>query len=191
MNYKYILSVVLLAVVYTNNVFAGEYFGFKLGLQNISQITTQLKKSGASFEPDYGYKGYSNDLRVFKIISLDKFSKYGSLKDAWLSFSPDKKLYKITVTWSDPGKTFKLLHDALVSKYKRPEESGTGFVRTYKFKDGDVDFKLVRNTFGFGSRQTTNLEYIFKPALSKVKEMKARIEEDIKNKNAKKASTDL
>lgn len=171
--------------------FGAEYLGLNLGSQTLEQVNEQLKKVGANYEDDYGYKGYGNYLPVFKIKNYDKFAKYGSLREGWLHFSPDKKLYLIQATWSDTGETFKLLKDALDTKYGRSNQSGFGFEQNYTYRDKDVEIKLTRNTFGFGPDQSTSLQYTYTPALKEVEKMKTSIENDIRLKNAKKASGDL
>ncbi|KHL69942.1 hypothetical protein SF06_10320 [Pseudomonas flexibilis] len=66
-----------------------------------------------------------------------------------------------------------------------------GFQQDYKYRDGNVDIVLNRNTFGFGNQQSTSLSYTFTPALQEVRKMKELIEDDIRQKNAKKAASDL
>lgn len=171
--------------------FGAEYLGLNLGSQTLDQVKEQLKKAGARFEDNYGYKGYGNDLPSFKIKYYDKFAKYGSLREGWLNFGPDRKLYQIQATWSDAGETFKLLKDALDTKYGRGNQSGFGFEQHYTYRGKEVEIKLTRNTFGFGSEQSTSLQYTYTPALNAVEKMKSLIEDDIRKKNAKKASGDL
>jgi hypothetical protein len=170
---------------------AAEYLGLDLGVQTLPQVTKVLKDSGGRYEDDYGYKGYANDLPSVKVNYFDRFSKYGSVKDAWLNFSPDKKLYKISVTWSDSGETFKTFKDALDTKYGNGRQSGRGFQQDYTYRDGNVEIVLNRNTFGFGSDQSTSLNYTYTPALGEVDKMKALIEDHIRKENAKKAGSDL
>ena len=170
---------------------AGEYLGLGLGEQTIDQVKSSLKSAGARFDDNYGYKGYGSDLPIIKVSYYEKFNKFGSVREAWLSFSPDKKLYDISVTWQDAGETFKTLKDALDTKYGAASPQGMGFQQDYKYRDGNVEIVLNRNTFGFGNRQSTSLNYTFTPALAEVRKMKNLIEEDIKKKNAKKAASDL
>lgn len=170
---------------------AGEYLGLGLGEQTIDQVKSSLKSAGGGFDDNYGYKGYGSDLPIIKVSYYEKFNKFGSVREAWLSFSPDKKLYDISVTWQDAGETFKTLKDALDTKYGAASPQGVGFQQDYKYRDGNVEIVLNRNTFGFGNRQSTSLNYTFTPALAEVRKMKNLIEEDIKKKNAKKAASDL
>lgn len=170
---------------------AAEYLGLGLGSQTHEQVLSQLKTSGARFEADYGYKGYGDELPSIKVRSFERFSKFGSVKEAWLSFDPDKILYRIDVIWSDAGDTFKTLRDALDSKYGAATPSGMGFHQNFRYKDGPVSIILNRNTFGFGSDQTTSLTYEFTPKLRAVEDMKSRIDEDIKRRNAEQAAPDL
>ncbi|MBD3792031.1 MAG: hypothetical protein IE918_07805 [Campylobacterales bacterium] len=172
------------------NLYAGEYLGLGLGEMSTDQVKEYFKKSGSRFSDNYGYKGYS-DLPVMKVDYYEKFNKYGQVHEAWLSFSPDKKLYEISVTWRDAGETFKTMKDALDTKYGSASARGMGFNQSYEYRDGKVEITLGRNTFGFGSEQKTSLTYVFTPALAEVNKMKNIIEEDIKKKNAKKAASDL
>lgn len=184
-----IFSVILVITSYSNS-YASEYLGFELGKQTLKQIKTKLKSNNAHFNDQYGYKGY-DDLTMIKVEHYEKFNKFGNVKKAWLHFSPDKKLYKISVEWGDSGKTFKVLKDALDTKYGSIKSVKNGFKRAYLYRDKKVDIILERNTFGFGSDQKTKLIYEYLPALYEVKRAKNLIENDIKKKNAKKASADL
>lgn len=170
---------------------AGEYFGFNPGQQSRAEVVTLLQEQNASFDTNYGYRGYSKDLPVIKVEHYPTFSKFGSVKEAWLSFTPDKVLYDIDVTWADGGETFKTIKDALDTKYGSPQISGSGFRRQFRYRDNQVKITLTRNTFGFGSDQSTSLRYVYQPAVAAVKAMKERIEKDIKQKNAQKAAADL
>lgn len=173
------------------NAYANSYLGFNLGQQNQDETITHLSQSKANFEDNYGYRGYGNDLPIIKINNYEKFSKYGSTREAWLYFSPTKTLYQISVTWSDQGNTFKTFKDALDIKYGHSENKGRGFNKTYSYRDGDVKIVLTRNTFGFGNQQSTSLDYTHTPSLEQVSEMKQLIEEDIRKKNVEKAGSDL
>jgi hypothetical protein len=184
-------SIILLLLLLAGVANASEYLGLGLGEQTIEQVKSALKAAGAHFDDNYGYKGYSNDLPVIKVFYYEKFNKYGTVKEAWLMFAPDKKLYSISVTWQDAGETFKVLKDGLDTKYGEASPLGMGFERNYKYRDGNVEIVLNRNTFGFGSDQLTSLSYTFIPALAEVDMMKDRIEKDIKKRNAKKAASDL
>jgi len=183
-------SVILACLLFITGVAnASEYLGLGLGQQSIDQVIAFLKKSGAQFDDNYGYRGYSKNLRVIKVSHYKKFNKFGSVKSAWLSFSPDKKLYDISVTWQDEGETFKILKDALDTKYGTASAQGMGFQHDYNYRDNNVEITLNRNTFGF--QKSTSLTYTYTPALAEVRKMKNLIEEDIKKKNAKKAASDL
>ena len=95
------------------------------------------------------------------------------------------------VKYNDSGETFKVLKDALDTKYGRANQQGMGFEAEYKYRDGKTDIYLIRNTFGFGNDQKTTLTYVWTPFTGEVNKMKAAIEDDIKKKNAKKAASDL
>jgi len=186
-----ILMIGSVLVISNSIVSAKEYFGLKLGEMTAEQVKFYLKKTGGSYEGNYGYRGYGNDLPLIKVTYYEKFNKFGSVKSAWLSFTPDQKLYEISVKWSDSGKIFKIMKDALNSKYGNFLRSGSGFNQSYKYKDGKVAITLDRNTFGFGDRQKTSLTYLHTPDLPEVNKMKSLVEQDIKKKNAKKAASDL
>lgn len=169
---------------------AVEYLGLDIGKQTLEQAKSQLTAAGAEFEDDYGYKGHS-ELTFVKVTQFDRFNKFGALQEGWLRFSPKGVLYEIIVTYADSGETFKVLKDALDSKYGRPQVNGRGFNQSYSYRDGKVDITLERNTFGFGSDQKTSLLYTFTPLQGEVKKMQAQIEDEIRKKNAKKAGSDL
>ncbi len=168
---------------------AKEYLGLNLGEEG-KKVHAKLKSSSASFNMGYGYKG-QRVLSMTKINVYQRFSKYGRLKKGWLYFSPEYKLYRISVIWRDAGDTYKMLKDALDSKYGHANKMGGGFRSTYHYRDGMVSIKLTRNTFGFGDEQTTSLEYIYTPVLQEVSRARRAIEKRIKQNNAKKAAGDL
>ena len=185
------LTLGAIALIFASISSANEYLGLGLGEQSKDQVMAALKEAGGTFDDKYGYKGYASDLPMVKVSYYEKFNKFGSLKNAWLSFTPKNKLYDISVTWSDAGSTFKTLKDALDSKYGNPKKHGRGFKKNYNYRDGNVEIVLNRNEFGFGNRQSTSLTYTDTTALSEVKNMKNRIEDHIKKKNAQKAASDL
>ncbi len=170
---------------------ATDYLGLDLGIATKDQIAKHFDASGSSFESDWGYKGYSNDLTLFKVLSYERFNKFGNVNEAWLEFSPKNILYRIMVKYNDSGETFKVLKDALDSKYGQSNRQGGGFESQYKYRDGKAAVILIRNTFGFNADQKTTLIYEWTPFNGEVNKMKATIEEDIKKKNAKKAASDL
>lgn len=170
---------------------AADYLGLDLGVATQDKVVQQLKTSKASFEDDYGYRGYAGDLPMIKILGYERFSKFGSVNSAWLAFSPKKVLYRITVTYNDAGDTFKMLKDALDTKYGAPRQEGAGFTREYSYRDGNTAISLVRNTFGFGNEQQTTLSYGWTPLTGEINKTKAAIEDDIRRKNASKAGKDL
>ena len=121
------------AVSLTVTVSAGaEYLGLDLGVASKDKVVQQLKAANASFEDDYGYKGYGSDLPMVKVQTYEKFNRLGSVKESWLEFSPKGILYRISVTYSDAGETFKMLKDALDTKYGRAQTSGGGFNAEFK-----------------------------------------------------------
>lgn len=170
---------------------AAEYLGLDLGVATKDKIVQQLKASNSPFDDSYGYKGYADDLASIKVLGYERFSKFGNVNSAWLQFSPNKVLYRISVTYNDAGETFKMLKDALDTKYGRPRQEGMGFNREYIYRDGKVGISLVRNTFGFGNEQQTTLMYDWTPFAGEISKMKAVIDEDIRRKNAATAGKDL
>lgn len=186
---KFVVAMCFIGAV--GSVHAADYLGLDLGVATKEKIAQQLKASGSPFEDDWGYRGYSNDLPSFKVLGYEKFNKFGNVNEAWLEFSPKGVLYRIIVKYNDSGETFKVLKDALDTKYGRANQRGMGFETEYKYRDGKTDIYLIRNTFGFGNDQKTTLIYTWTPFTSEVNKMKAAIEDDIKKKNAKKAASDL
>lgn len=186
---KFLIGLIFLGHI--GFVQAADYLGFDLGVATKDKIAQQLNISNSSFEDNYGYQGYLDKLPSFKILRYEKFSKFGNVNEAWLDFSPKGVLYKILVTYNDSGETFKLLKDALDTKYGKVNQQGFGFRSEYKYRYGKVEIILIRDTFGFGNEQKTTLTYIWTPLISEVNKMKELIENDIKNKNAKKAASDL
>ena len=166
------------------------YFGFKLGDTTFSSAKQKLGQANAAFNPDLAYKGYG-DLPVIKVTSHGRFGKYGNLNAALLRFTPDDKLYKLSIEWGDSGETYKTLQDALERKYGSGEGGGRGFSSSHTYRDGPVKVTLKRNSFGFGDDQETTLVYYYTPAKEAVADMKQRIEEAIERKNAQKAAGDL
>jgi len=186
---KQFLAVVFAGLCASAN--AAEYLGFDLGVLTVENAKKQLQSVNAPFEDTWGYKGYTKDLPSIKVLGYEKFNKYGNVREAWLDFSPKGLLYKIIVQYSDAGETFKLLKDALDTKYGRAAQNGAGFETEYKYRDGKAEIFLNRNTFGFGGDQKTTLVYVWPALAGEVKQMQAQIEADIKKKNAKKAGADL
>ena len=186
---KFIISISLLSPL--SSAFANVYLGLDLGVATNDDVIKLLKEKDAGFDSGYGYKGYSKNLPSIKVTSFDVFEKYGDLNESWLAFAPDNKLYSIYVSWNDSGKTFTLLKDTLDSKYGKPDVSGGGFEVKYRYTSGDIEVDLVRNTFGFNNDQKTSIEYIYEPELYSVIEMKANIDKEIKDNNARKASSDF
>lgn len=184
-------SIFTFSVFFTNIAETAEYLGLNLGDGTLDDVKKHLQSSGASFDASYGYKGYGNDLPSVKVMSYSRFDKFGRTKDAWLNFSPDKKLYRISVTWPDSGDIHKTFKDALDTKYGQAHTNFHGFNQSDEYRDGEVEITLERDTFGFGNDQKTSLIYVYTPALQEVNKMQALIEDDIRKKNAAKVASDL
>lgn len=180
-----------LFLLFSPCAFAADYLGLGLGDDSHEQVVAKLKGASARYSTDYGYKGYGGDLPVIKVESFDRFNKFGPVQEAWLNFGPDKKLFEISVVWSDTGDLFKTMKDALDIKYGAAREQGRGFRQSYSYRNGSTDITLNRNRSGFGSGQSTSIKYVFTPALPKVSEVRGLIEEDIRKKNAAKVGDDL
>lgn len=170
---------------------ARDYFGLSLNDTSKAQAIEVLKARKAVFEADYGYKGYGKDLPSIKINADTRMGQYGQLEEAWLNFTPDKRLYKISITWADAGKTYRDLRDILDQKYGLDGNAGQGFVKRRNYRDGKVSISLIRNTFGFGDDQRTTLVYDYKPARAEVQAMKQRIDQHIKRQKLKNAGDNL
>ncbi len=173
---------------------AKEYLGFSPGNQSLDEVVLTLKTAGAVFDQNYGYQGYVKNLPVIKVNSYKKFNRFGKVKEAWLWFTPDRKLYRITVTWGEGDKIFKLLKDALDTKYGQPTIPGgafqnMGFHKQFKYQDQDIEILLKLNEFGFEPDVT--LIYTYTPGTPAFENEKKRIEADIKLRNAQKAGSDL
>ena len=185
-----LVAITFVAMLYAQVSCAVEYLGLDIGKETLAQTKSQLTAASAQFNDNMGYKGYK-ELSMIKITQFDRFNKFGIVQEGWLSFSPKEVLYKISVTYADSGETFKVLKDALDSKYGHPQVNGDGFIQDYSYRDGKVNIILERNTFGFGADQKTTLLYTYTPLTDEVKKMQAQIEGEIRKKNAKKAGSDL
>lgn len=185
-----IFMAVAMVVMFSQAGHAGEYFGLKIGEINREETMNRLDEVKGSYEQNWGYRGY-RDLPMLKVNRYDNFDKIGRVNQAWLYFTPEEKLYQIEVEYADAGEVFKVVMDALNANYGRARQSRDGFVTVFHYSDGQVSIKLVRNSFGFGSDQTTTLVYTYEPAVAEVEKMKQIIEEDIRRKNAEKVGGDL
>ena len=193
MNRYHIRRLLWMALLTGSIAVAGSptYLGLTLNVDSTS-VEKLLKSRGSVYDTNYGYKGYSKDLPVFKITSDPIMGKHGQINEAWLQFTPaPHRLYLISATWADSGSTFNLLKDVLDQKYVRSGTEGRGFVKRYLYQDGDVAIRLTRNSFGFGKDQSTTLEYIYQPAVPDVENMKAKIDQTIKKKKLKSSGADL
>ena len=186
-----LIALILMATTPALSI-AGDYFGFKLGTATQSEVVELLKTDRARFDAGYSYKGVAADLLpVIKVSSFTRFSKLGNLREAWLHFDPAGNLYRISVTWNDPGDTFRAVRDGLSSKYPSNGHSGFGFNSNYRYRDGTTRIVLERSTFGFGNDQTTCLTYVHAPSEGAVKKAKGRVDQKIRAENAKRTGGDL
>lgn len=194
LNNKYHIRRALWGLLLTGSLaWAGgpQYFGFTINVNSKEDVINTLKARHAVFNDQYGYKGYSQDLPVIKVMNDPLLSSQGEIDEAFLEFTPDKKLYRIAVTWRDAGKTYTVIKDVFDGKYQLQKNSGQGFVKKHIYKNGDTKIILTRNAFGFGSNQKTSVEYLHLPALPEVEKMKQRIDTHIKNKNVKEKGANL
>lgn len=185
---KTVLALCLFVSSYA--VQATEYLGFDLGVASKAKVVEQLKSAGAQFETDWSYRGYA-ELPMVKVLSHQRFAKFGALNHAWLLFAQGGELYALTAEYADEGATFKMFKDALDSKYGKPRQSGFGFQTTFHYRDGKAEITLTRDTFGFGAEQKTSIRYAWAPLAAQVQRTRDAIEADIRAKNAKKAGSDL
>lgn len=187
LNKYYIRKATWMLLLTASIAWAGgpEYLGLTLNINTKSEVEKKLNQRNAVFNSNYGYRGYSNDLPVIKLISDPLLNKQGDTKEAWLYFSPDKKLYKMSVTWRDPGDTYSVIKDVFDAKYQLQKNAGRGFVRKHVYQDKNTEIVLTRNSFGFGNDQLTSVDYIYIPKVDEVKKMKSRIDVHIKAKNVK------
>ena len=191
---KYHIRRALWAILLTSSLaIAGgpEYLGLTLNVNTQSDVEKLLKSRHSVFKSNYGYRGYSSDLHSIKIIRDPLLNKHGEIVDAWLNFGPDKKLYKISVTWRDAGETYTIVKDVFDSKYQLQKNTNRGFVKKHIYQNKDTEIILTRNNFGFGADQKTSVEYIYLPAVAEVDLMKAKIDAHIKSKNIKNKGINL
>ena len=185
---KYYIRRSLWAILLTTSVaLAGgpEYFGLTINVNSKSDVIKTLKSRNATYNDNYGYKGYSKTLAVIKVINDPLLNTHGVIKDAWLEFTPDDKLYRINVDWRDAGKTYLIIKDVFDDKYQHQQNTSRGFVTKHIYHNGDTRITLTRNAFGFRDRQITSVEYLYTPAMKDVDAMKRKINSDIKQKNIK------
>lgn len=170
-------------------VFAGEpkYLGLTLNINTKADVEKTLKARHSVYSSNYGYRGYSNDLPIIKVKSDPLFNKQGDVSEAWLYFDPDKKLYKISVTWRDAGETYTIVKDVFDAKYQLQRNTERGFVKKHIYKNNDTEIILTRNNFGFGANKKTSVEYTYLPAIASVRSMKAQVDAHIKAKNINQA----
>lgn len=191
---RYHIRRALWAVLLTSSLaIAGgpEYLGLTLNVNTQSDVEKALKSRHSVYKANYGYRGYSNDLPSIKVIRDPLLNKHGEIADAWLNFGPDKKLYKISVTWQDSGSTYTIVKDIFDSKYQLQKNSNRGFVKKHVYQNKDTEIILTRNNFGFGANQKTSVEYIYLPAVAEVDVMKAKIDAHIRAKNIKNNGVNL
>ena len=191
---KYHIRRALWGILLTSSIaFAGgpEYLGLTLNLNTQTDVLNKLKARNAIFENKYGYRGYSSDLAVIKVIRDPIINTHGEIDEAWLYFTPKKKLYKIMVSWRDEGKTYTIVKDIFDSKYQLQNNTTRGFLTKRFYKDNDTKIILTRNSFGFGANKKTAVEYIFEPAITEVEKMREKIDAHIKSKNVKTKGVDL
>lgn len=170
---------------------APEHLGFALHINSYEDVVKKLKARNAVFSDQYGYRGYANDLPVIKVMSDNLMNVHGEIDSAWLNFTPNHKLYLISVTWKDEGKTYTIIKDVFDQKYQLQNNTGRGFVTKHIYKNGDTKITLIRNTFGFGLNQKTSIEYLHLPSVSEVETMKQEIDAHIKKKNMKQKGVNL
>ena len=122
---------------------AAEYFGMELAKDSLSSVKSKLKRDGAIYNTNLGYRGDSR-LPSIKVSTYDRLEQYGKLKYAWLFFNPKGLLYRLEVVWFDAGQGHEMLRDALDIKYEYQDNSGTGFTRVRRYRDKVVLIELHR-----------------------------------------------
>lgn len=171
-----------------------KYLGFSPGAQSWDEVVSVLKTAHAFYETDYGYQGYSKILPMIKVKSYKKFSTFGLVKESWLEFTPDKKLYRILVTWGNKDENFKTLKDALDIKYGEPKTGKRGFREEYQYAnpgDHGVAILLEHDTSGLFDLPWFALAYTYTPGTQAYLDARKRVDADIKQKNAQKVGSDL
>ena len=192
-NKYHIRRAIWLIVLTSTSLLAGNnqvYLGLTIG-DDKKTIKETLQKRNASFADNYGYKGYGKELPIIKVERDPLMSKHGQVKEGWLHFTPDGKLYMISVTWRDAGETYAIIKDVMDQKYGRGNVIVNGFKKTHTYSNGPVEIALHRNNFGFGNAQTTKLSYTHTPSLPSVRKMEVRIDEHIRQKRLKESGSNL
>ena len=192
-NKYHIRRAIWLIVLTSTSLLAGDshiYLGLSMG-DDKKTVKETLQKRHAFFDENYGYKGYGRDLPMMKVERDSLMTKHGQVKEGWLHFTPEGKLYLISVTWRDAGETYNTIRDVMEQKYGQGTVLQMGFKTKHTYQNGIVEIELLRNAFGFGNAQTTRLSYTYTLALPAVREMERRIDADIKQKRLKNSGTDL
>lgn len=182
------------AVANENRVKVKKYLGFSPGAQSWDEVVSTLKTAHAVYKATYSYQGYTKVLPVIKVNSYEKFSKFGLVKESFLFFTPDRKLYRILVTWGNTDETFKILKDALDVKYGQPKIGKMGAREKYRYAnhgDHEVAILLEHDTSRLFELPWFALSYTYTPSTQKYLDAKKRIDADIKQKNAQKVGSDL
>lgn len=168
-----------------------DYLGFTLNIDTHGDVINKLKNRHAMHNERYGYRGYSSDLPIIKVTRDPLINQYGEIHEAWLSFTPNKKLYKINITWRDAGKTYTIIKEVFDGKYQLQKNTGRGFVKSHTYKNNDTEIVLTRNNFGFGTDQKTSVQYLYLPAVDVVEKTKAKIDTQIQRKRVKSNTLNL
>ncbi len=184
------------AVILPTQVYAaqGVYFGFKLGQDTPQQAAATLTQRHSNFQKNFGYRGYSQLLPVFKVTGDSKFNRFKGFRHAWLEFGPGPhhRLYRLSAQWSGgrAHESFTLLRDGLSVKYPiKSPCSGFGFKKSCVWQDqkGKTQIELTHDRFN----GVTRLTYTWRPLLPAVKKAKQEVDRLIRQKNAQKAGQDL
>lgn len=174
----------LLLMLSANTVSAKQVMSLALGKAKLDEVRAQLNNSSASFEDDFSYRNSGDKLRIYKVHDFVGFAKYGDVREAWLFFTPDKTLYKISVTWEDPeDHVSRLLLEILDTKYGMTKRFGKDYGIQYLDITSDTSIKLWLNR-RCGREQTTTLVYIYNPLISSVVKTKLSIDEALHKEKA-------
>ena len=175
---------ILACLCAAGSVNAKQVMGLSLGEATFEQVRIQLKNASASFEDDFSYKNSGDTLRMMKVHDFTKFAKYGDVKEAWLYFTPDKTLYKISVTWDDTENgVSQRLQSVLDAKYGLTKKYGMDYGIHYQDSDSDTTIKLWLNK-PCGREPATTLMYIYNPLTATVNQAKREIDEAVRRKKA-------
>ena len=160
---------------------ASGWLGLRIGRQSLSQVRTLLADEGAEYEDGLGYKGHSETLPSIQIQHFSNFDQYGEVRDGWLEFASNHKLYNIFVEWTDhEGETFHQLKKICDRKYGKSSTRNVGLITVFKYRAGDTEITLHRDLIGVDEQHVVSLTLSHLPLKNSVRSAKRKILEKVK-----------